>query len=239
MNSQMLLEKLKHHKEFITTVKEWDVYAKEHNLPPSVNLIYHFDSWSNVKKALGLSILNKTYTFSDLEKIAYKHKKYFLRKRIWDRYSKEHELPSSSTFIKAFGSWQKVKEHIGLANEKRKNDLYSKEDIKKTLKKHAKNYINRKQWDEYAKEHKLPTYKTIKKHFEYEEILSIVNKIKPTPITKVELIKIALEHQDHFLSSSSRIWDVYATENKLPSSNKYLKVFGSWNKAKSEVSMRK
>jgi uncharacterized protein (DUF934 family) len=238
MNKEILLEVIKPHMQYVTTVMEWDVYAKEHGLPPSAKLIYNFDSWSNVKKALDLPLLKNTYTFSELEKIAKKYKKHFLRKSIWDKYSKEHGLPASSTFIIAFGSWQKVKEHIGLGNEKRKNDLYSKDDIKRILKKHAKHYINRTQWDEYAKEHKLPTYKTIKKHFEYDEILEIVNKKKTTSLTEDDLIKIALTYQEHFLHSSMKKWDMYAKENDLPASNAFHKMFGSWRKAKYEVAIR-
>jgi hypothetical protein len=238
MNKETLIVILESHKEHLTTVKKWDEYAKEHSLPPSVTLIYHFESWTEVKKAFGLPILNKSYSLSDLEEVAKKHKSHFIRKSIWDNYSKEHGLPASATFIKYFGSWQKAKEHIGLGNEKRKNDLYSKEEIHKILTNHGENYENRKQWDEYAKEHRLPTYKTIKKHFDYDEILSIVNKERPTTIKRADLIKIALQHQETFLSSSMKIWDEYAAENDLPSSNKFHKIFGSWNKAKTEVSMR-
>jgi hypothetical protein len=240
MKKEMLLEIIKQHKQHMTSVTEWDVYAKEHKLPPSYKLIYHFDSWSNVKDALDLPQLKKTYTFEELEMIAIENKQYFLRKSIWDKYSKEHGLPASSTFINAegFGSWKKVQEHIGLENEKRKNDLYSKDDIETILKEHAKHYINRTQWDEYAKEHKLPTYKTLKKHFKYDEILSIVNKKKPSSLTQDDLLKIALEHQDHFLHSSMKKWDTYATDNKLPSSDVFHKKFGSWRKAKNEVALR-
>lgn len=233
-----MLEIIKPHKAQITTVKEWDIYAKQHNLPPSITIIYHFKSWNNVKKALGIPILNKTYTFSELEEIAIKHKEHFQRKTLWDQYSKEHRLPASGTYINAFGSWKKVKEHIGLGNEKRKNDLYSKEDIKRILTEHAKNFINRKQWDEYAKEKRLPTYKTLKKHFDYDEILSIVKKEKQAPLTRNDLLRIALEHKEKFLAFSMKKWDIYASENHLPLSNTFFKAFGSWQKAKGEVAIR-
>jgi hypothetical protein len=234
MNKDTLIELLEPHKQHLTTTKKWDEYAKEHNLPPSVTLIYHFDSWSNVKNAFGVFVKkNIKYTKSELVEIGKKHQEYFHRKLIWDKHSVEHGLPASATYIKRFGSWQKAKEQIGLRNVKRKNDIYTKEMLEKVLKEHGKNFINRKQWDEYAKEHRIPTWKTIKKHFEYAEILDFAGK------GKKELIRIALQHQEHFLNSSMTKWDEYAAENDLPSSNKFHKVFGSWNKAKTEVSMRK
>jgi hypothetical protein len=235
MNKEQLIKVLEPHKDALSTVKKWDEYAEDHNLPPSVNLIYHFGSWNNVKRAFHLPIKKHSYSIHELEEIALQHKTKFIRKNIWDSYSKEHKLPASSTFIKAFGSWQNVKKHIGLEVEKRKKDLYTKEDIKKILIEHGKHYENRKQWDEYAKKHKLPTYKTLKKHFDYEEILSIVQK---TPKTKEDYLKIAKEHKEIFLRSSMKQWDEYAKANNLPSSFIYYKAFGSWNKAKNELSLK-
>ncbi|MDE3841032.1 hypothetical protein C0966_17350 (plasmid) [Bacillus methanolicus] len=235
MNQEELIKIIKPHIEYLTTVKKWDVYAKEHGLPASVNLIYHFGSWNNVKKALSLPVLKRSYTLSQLQEIALKHKEHFLRKATWDEFAKENGLPSGGTYINAFGSWQKAKEQIGLGTEKRKNDIYSKEAIRKILLRHGENFVNRKQWDEYAKEHRLPTYKTIKKHFDYDEILSIINKPKKSHFTKQDLIEIALNHKEKFLYFSMTKWDEYAKKNFLPSSQTYFKTFGSWKKAKAEV----
>lgn len=225
MNREQIIEILKPHQDKLGKIKDWDEYAKEHNLPKAASLIYHFGSWSNVKKAFNLPAIKKKYTLSELEEIAIKNKSKFKRKSIWDEYSKENRLPASATFIKAFGSWQKVKEHIGVSTQKRKSDLYTKEDIKKILIAHGRNYLNRKQWDEYAKEHKLPTYKTIKKHFSYDEILALVQKVPPSSKTKNELIKIALVHQSVFLKSSMKKWDEYAKKNNLPSAFIFFRAF--------------
>lgn len=239
MKKQEMFELLKQHKVKLTTVEEWNEYAKENNLPLFDTIRYHFGTWSNVKEELGLTVTKRPYTRTELEKIAKKYKDKFLRKSIWDEFSKENKLPASATFIKEFGSWPKIQEHIKLENKKRKNDLYSKEDIRAVLKKHRKNYINRKQWDEYAKENKLPTYKTIKKHFDYDEVLTIVQNTSSSAMSKAELMKIALKHQEQFLKSSMKKWDKYANEKKLPSSYIFFKAFGSWMKAKTEVSLKK
>jgi hypothetical protein len=238
MGIEELIKLLQPHKEKLTTVKEWDVYAKEYRLPSSFNLIYQFESWTNVKKALGLTAKKASYSLEELQNIAKKHKKFMQSKQQWDKYSKENGLPASATFIKAYGKWSTLKEQIGLGNEKRKRDLYSKDDIKMILKKHAEHYLNRKQWDEYAKEKKLPTYKTIKKHFEYDEILQIVGKSKNIHLTKEDLIQIALQHTDIFLTSSMSKWDLYAKEQKLPSSYAFFNHFGSWQRAKYEIRLK-
>lgn len=239
MNTKQLIELLKPHKNYLTTVKKWDEYAKEHGLPPSVTLIYHFESWNNVKNTFNLPVRSRNLSKSDLEKIALQYKPYFERKSIWDEYSKKHSLPTSSTFIKVFGSWTNVKVFVGVNSEKKKRDLYSKEDIRKILMKHAKNYESRKQWDEYAKEHRLPTYKTIKKHFEYDEILDIVQKEqRRTPWKIDKLMKVVKKHKQVFLDSSYSQWNEYAKINQLPSSFVFHNAFGSWNAAKTEIAMR-
>lgn len=227
-----IIAELQRHKHALTTVKRWDEYAKLHNLPSSVSLIYSFGSWTNVKQALGLPTFKSRYTFNELEQIAYQNKEYFRSKLTWDDYAKKNHFPSSSTFIKAFGSWNNLKKHIGINITNNKRSTYTKEIIMNIMKKHADHYINRTQWDEYAKEHKLPTYKTIRTYLTYDELATLINK---KILSKDDLIKIALEHSQQFLSMSMKKWDDYAKEKGLPSSFIYFKTFGSWIKAKAEV----
>lgn len=237
MDRKELIKQVKPHLSYITTVKEWDDYAEKHNLPSSMVLIRTFGSWNKFKKALQLPIKNSAYSRSQLEQIARQYKEHFSRKAKWDDFSRKHGLPSSMTYINTFGSWNRVKEFLGIQNEKKKADIYSKEDIYAILRQHAEHYESRKQWDEYAKEHKLPTYKTIRKHYEYEEILNIVGK-EPKEIvkyTKEDLFEIACEHRHIFMNASYRFWNKYASTNKLPSAYRYYREFGTWKKAKEEV----
>lgn len=233
-----LIAILENHKKHITTVKEWERYSKKNDLPSSVSLIYHFRSWNELKKALNLPVFSvAAYDDEDLKKIALEHKNHLATKRKWDAYYKERGLPSSSTLLKVFGTWNNLKEFVGLSTENLRSDQYSKGDIEKILIKHADNFLNRQQWDIYAKEHRLPTYKTIKKHFSYDQILGLVNQRKKINFTKEDLIKIAKEH-NIFLSSTMKSWDKYASENRLPSSHTFLKKFGSWRNAKHDIMLK-
>lgn len=237
MNKNIAIELIEPHKDKLTSVAEWDAYASENMLPSSSNLIYLFGSWNNLKKHFSLKIRKPAYTKADLEIIAIKHKDFFVSKPIWDEYSKKKNLPASATFISAFGSWRNLKDILGIKSVRVK-ESYKKETLKKILKEHASNFINRHQWDIYAKENKLPTYKTIRKHFNYDEILKIVEKPKRINFSKEDLIKIALEHQDIFLHASMLKWDNYAKEKRLPSSGTFHKKFGSWRRAKHEITLR-
>jgi hypothetical protein len=235
---QELINTLMKHKNFLTTVKQWDVYAKKNGLPLSSTLIKRFDSWNNLKEILGAEIKRKkrNYTKEDLLEIAKKHNRYFQSKGVWDSYARENDLPSSFTFINVFGSWNTIKELIGFeGKQKRKRDIYSKEQLLKILNEHGHQIKNRKQWDDYAKEHNLPTYKTLRKHFSWEEILSLAKKEKTFNLSKNELIQIALKHFEPFIYLSMDKWDEYAKERGLPSSMVYYRRFKGWKKAKNEV----
>jgi len=238
MDNGLIKGKLESHKEHLTTVTKWDEYAKAHSLPPSVTLIKNFGSWNAVKSALNIPTTIVSYNEEELKEIAKKHKKYMNSKSVWDAYYKEQGLPSSSTFIKHFGQWSKIKALVGYDTDRPKSDKYKKEDILGVLKKHAKNFQNRTQWDEYAKENQLPTYKTIKKHFEYDEILRIINKRKTFNFTKEDLLQIVRKNEEVFFTSSMNKWNEYASENNLPSSHVFLRKFGSWKKAKNELRIR-
>lgn len=238
MNKQEIYNKVIEHKVHITTVKAWDAYAKKNNLPPSVTLIYHFGSWNGLKKALDIPLTPMpSYSEEELKNIILDNKELVKRKMIWDENYKERGLPSSSTLIKAFDSWTNIKEIAGYSKKRERNDLYSQGDIKKVLLEHADNYENRKQWDVYAKEHRLPTYKTIRKHFDYDQILKIVNEKKKINFTKDDLIKIAREHKN-IINCSMKSWDSYASENQLPSSYTFINKFGTWRKAKHDIALK-
>lgn len=232
-----LINLLKKHKNQLTTVKEWEKYSKNNNLPSSVSLIYYFGSWNKLKKVLNLPVNSvRSYDDEALKQIALEHRDHLSTKRIWDAYYKEKGLPSSSTFLKVFGTWNNLKDFVGISKGLR-SDQYSKEDIEKILKEHGNNFENRQLWDVYAKENRLPTYKTIKKHFDYDQILKLVNQRKKINFTKEDLFKIAKEHEI-ILSSTMKSWDEYAAENKLPSSHTFLKRFGSWRKAKHYIRLK-
>lgn len=235
MNKEQLIALLTPHKEKLSTAREWNKYARENNLPISDTLIYHFETWNNVKKSLNVDIQKGAYTLEELKEIAEKHKEFFKTAAMWLEYSRENNLPSPATFIRAFESWNEVKSFLNLNTPKRKKNLYSKAEIEVILKEHGKNFVNRKQWDEYSKDNKLPTYKTIKKHFTYDEILTIINKNKQFNFTKNELATIAWDHNCAFFTMKMKDWDEYAKENKLPSSYIFSNVFGSWRKAKGEI----
>lgn len=222
------------HKEFITQEKDWDKYAEKNSLPSSLFLRTEFKSWSNLKRHLGIPIIGRLYNEDKLIEIARNNKEYMASRELWINYSKNSNLPSSSTYMRYFGSWSKVKAIAGYSNPRHKKKNYSTSEIYNTLIEHAANFKSRNQWDEYAKIHSLPTFITIRKHFDYEEILKIVNKRKTFNLTKDDLIDVVSKHRV-FLSSSMKSWDLYASQNKLPCSYTFIRKFGGWRKAKQEI----
>lgn len=216
------------HKSHITSVSKWNDYAKDKNLPFAYEIISVFGSWNRFKQEIGLPVTKTRYTKEELKQIALEHKDFIRRKHVWDKYSKKHGLPASATFINAFGSWNELKKDIGIVGQEYKDDHFTKEEIVDILRKHGENYQNRTQWDEYAKKHDLPTYKTIRKYLTYDEIMRYIGRKSK----EESLIKTALAHEKVFFQASMKKWDDYARENGLPSSYSFYNTFGSWNKAK-------
>ncbi|WP_078557224.1 hypothetical protein [Bacillus alkalicellulosilyticus] len=163
----------------------------------------------------------------DLIDLLKPHKSHVTTARAWDKYAKENNLPPSITIIKKFDTWNSFKEILNVKKSEQKEYLgYKKEEVEEILRVHGKNLENRFQWDEYAKEHKLPTYKTLKKHFTWEEILSYAGKT---------LIDIANQHYEVFSTASIKKWDEYAREHDLPSASSFIRKYETWKKAKVKV----
>lgn len=162
------------------------------------------------------------------------HLEHIEKSTSWSKFYRDNKLPSTQTYLAIFGTWDKLRKELNL-DVKKKKDIISKNEIEAILKIHGKEFKSRKQWDEYAHEHKLPTYKTILKHFTYEEILDFAGKPKKRNFSKEELISLALEHRESFIGLSMTKWDEYAKEHQLPTARQYNWLFGSWSIAKQEI----
>ncbi|MEK3993067.1 hypothetical protein [Robertmurraya sp. FSL R5-0851] len=225
-------------KSKVTTTKEWDSFVKEQepSLPSASILIYRYGTWNDVKRLLGVKV-KTPYSRVEIEKIIKKYRKHMLSRNVWDKFAKNHELPTSRAIIEVFdGKWSEAKAFVNVHTELKRTPDYNKEDIKKVLLEHGDKYENQRQWNKFASENKLPNYNTIKTHFTYDEMMKIINRPKATKtLSNEELISLALEHKQMFFHSSMTRWDEYAKEKELPKSNTYHKRFGSWKIAKIEV----
>lgn len=223
-----LLEK---HKNNITTVRQWDVYAKKYTLPSSQTLIATFGSWTNLKKEMDIRDIDRK---TELIEIASKHLDMFTTIENWNKYAKENDLPNGYTYIAYFSSWNSVKDKLNLPPSSPYPSIdEKKEEMISVLKEHGAEYKDRTEWDKYAKQHSLPTYKTLRKYLTLQEVKALIPKEIRYNYSKEELIKIAKSHLEHF--SSMGKWNKHAVEHGLPNAATYHRKFGSWKKAKIEV----
>ncbi|MGN8845230.1 hypothetical protein ACTNDN_20720 [Niallia sp. HCP3S3_B10] len=236
MNKEILIKLLRPHKKHLTTVEKWDDYASKHNLPSYYSLRKVFSDWNEIRSAVGAKVKEK-YDRESLIKIGKEHKEHAKTIRMWNDYSSDKRLglPSPGQILTVFKDWSSFKKAIEVENER--SPKYTKQRIKEILEKHKEFFVSRAQWDIYASENKLPTYKTIRNHYTYEEILQIIEKKKVFNLSKEELIKLTLkrEYFYKFLESTKTKWDEFARQNNLPSSYKYIKTFDTWLKAKEEI----
>lgn len=235
VNKEEFLSILKDHLQEITTQSNWDDYAAENQLPTSKTITNVLGKWTEVKTMLDLTVRGHTgkhYTKEELTDIALKHKGYFTKVEVWKEYAQKNQLPSFDTYKRAFGSWNKAKETIGLATTTR-----NKEKLKEIALKHQKHFSTIEIWNNHAKENKLPSSNVFISIFgnwneAKEEIgLSISKKgANKYSVTDEELIFIGEENIEFF--TSVNVWDLHAKENNLPLSNVYIRRFGTWSNAK-------
>ncbi|NRD81009.1 hypothetical protein HPT25_27190 [Bacillus sp. BRMEA1] len=231
MRKEEYKKQLLKHKEHITTVRNWDVYAREHGLPSSHLLITAFESWKKVKEEIGIKEVDRE---KELINIASNHKNHFTTVNNWNNYAREHNLPNAFTYISHFDSWNSAKEKLNLSpTSPYPSKEEKKEEMIAVLKEHGSQYIDRTEWDKYAKTHNLPTYKTIRNYLTFEEVKAIIPKEIKYNYSKQELIQIARAHFEHF--SSMGKWNQYAKENGLPNATTFYRKFGTWKQAKIEV----
>lgn len=229
-----LLKLLRPHSNHLTSVRNWNAYAKDHNLPSAPTLIRKFESWNALKTELELGVNNKIYTKEELLSIAREHSIHVTTYQDWNEYSKEHGLPASSTFAREFESWNALKEEIELPVSSVNWRKYSKDEIEQIIKENEGKFETKDKWNEYATKNKLPVYQTIMNYFTWNEVQALANNRKSN-YTKSELLEIARKHSEFFTSMQK--WDVYAKEHHLPSSMNYYRRFGSWNSIRAQLFM--
>ncbi len=175
-NILKLLKIAETHKQAFTSVRKWNEYAKEHNLPSSRQFIHAFESWKNARKAVGIKSSSikyeGKYTKKELKEIINKHSKEFSSKENWYVYAKENGLPTYETFVKYFENWNEVQKLAGFIPNKLSND-----DLIKIAKKHKESFISKNKWNEYAKEHNLPSAITYIRRFDsWSNIYEIIHQ---------------------------------------------------------------
>lgn len=165
-----------------------------------------------------------------------KHKEHITSVRNWGRYAKEHSLPSSSSLIKLFGSWNDLKLRLGI----RINKKYSKKELLKIAKNHSKYFTTYSKWNEYASKHGLPVSTTFLTHFDsWNDVKNCLNIPVSSPnwrkYSKEEIIKIIKEHKEHFTSKLK--WDEYSKENKLPD-YRTIRNYFSWEEVQKMANVK-
>lgn len=174
---------LEPHKEHLTTVAHWNTYRKEQinaKLPSAQTLIRHYGSWNKVKEDFGFE---RTVTYTDIQQMPEEHvlallqphKDHLMRTRSqWEKHIVEsaESLPTSASLITYFGTWNRLKELLGLSTApEHRPPTYSKEDIIQIVKQYLPISLSPRKWDAFRKEQhmNLPSSQTISKYLTKEE----------------------------------------------------------------------
>jgi hypothetical protein len=180
----------------------------------------------------------QSYNQEELLAIATDHREQLTSTIKWNTYSKEAGLPHSQTFIKHFGSWNKLKECLSLPELNAHRPVtYSKDTIKQILEDHGQHYTSNRAWDDYVNDKELPIHQTIINHYSIEEIRELVKVPPKGTYTETDLRKAMLTHFPYH-SPTIKEWNQLAKNEDLPNAATYMRRFGSWMKAQENIRKR-
>lgn len=136
----------------------------------------------------------------------------------WDKYAKVHSLPSSYFLIQEHGSWKKVKEHYGVTTRRRVTVDHA--TLLSIIREQKKHLTTTREWDEYSKEHDLPSSRTLINHFKTWNKVKEKADLEPTPnyvpvsYNKDKIVSLLKEHPATYENQVT--WNQYAKSKNLP-----------------------
>lgn len=156
------------------TTKEWDHYAKQHNLHSSLSLCNHQEkTWTELREELGAKD-KQAYSLEALIHYA-KEKDVWPSLSEWTDYAKEHQLFGPSSIIHYTNKkWTELRDEHGFQdktpNSRPKGTFFTEEECIHALKDAAKQTLDYtipvRKYDEWRKGQKdYPTSSTISKKF--------------------------------------------------------------------------
>ncbi|KAA6446983.1 hypothetical protein [Bacillus swezeyi] len=154
------------HSEHFTTIRKWNEYARDHQLPRHMSYVNAFGGWNEAKKEMELKITEDkkapTYTKEQLRRILEENQRYFINQSTWNKHAKNNKLPYYLTIRKHFSYDEIVK----ITNTK-KNKGHTQKDLLEILIDHREFFFKSslKKWDKYAREKYLPSSTTIYRAF--------------------------------------------------------------------------
>lgn len=168
-DKETLMKLLLPHKEYLTSVRAWNEYSKEHNLPHSATLINQFGSWNSTKAAFSLEESKpqrpKKYSAEELLVTLENYHDKFTTINGWDDFASKNELPAFSTFERYLGR-ELIEEKTGMVLE------WNEDKLKHIILTHFPSTPPTvSKWNEVAKQHNLPTHMTIVRHFKSWSIM--------------------------------------------------------------------
>lgn len=173
----------------------------------------------------------RLFSDDELLKIANEHRVHFTSTRKWNEYARKNGLPHHQTFIQRFGSWNDVKEKLGLQTNNQYRPLkYSKTELLKILSEHSKAYTSINAWNMYAKKHQLPTHGV----FERQLGINQLEELTPFNSKEIDLKELILTYFPIHPPTVTE-WKDLSKNISVPHYMTIIRKFGSWNLMKNQV----
>ncbi len=174
------------------------------------------------------------YTKDTLLLIAKQHIEQITSTKQWDEYRKNKNLPHSQTFISYFGSWNALKERLGLPIvERGRGQLYDDARLIEFLKQYKDHFTTNLKWDEFALANNLPRYHVFLQRLGQNEIAKHTGK---TYGYSDDVLKQLIKSNFPTIPPTVRAWNrLSETNTDIPNAKTIIRRFGSWKKMKYEL----
>jgi hypothetical protein len=180
----------------------------------------------------------KNRSLNEWMELLLQHNAHKKTQREWDEYAKRHSLPTVSQIKYAFGSWNKMKKQLQVSDTKiyHASRQLSDEELLAIASKHREYFTSQKEWDEYAREHGLPSWTVYRRRFkrvaDVKRKLNLTNRNRSyVKLSKEDVINLIHEHAAEIVTRSKHDFSEYLKEKKLPSYHHIRKWF-TWNQVK-------
>lgn len=176
-------------------------------------------------------VAKKSVTKEELDpyiKLLEPHKEFITSAREWNAYRKEKELPHSQTLIGKFGSWNAVKEALGITevNARHRPIKYDKATIERILKEHGRHLTSKLAWDKYAHKKELPNYTVLFERLSDKEIADLTGYRR---VYTKDIINQIVKKYYPTTPPTFREWNYLAKNEKdVPSASLIVVRYGSW-----------
>lgn len=240
-----LINIAKQHSHYFSTVRGWDLFARENNLPRSNIYKNRFSTWNDAKYICEIKIndsqekrlIQRKKILSEVSP----YRNQITTAKSWNKLAKRENLTSTHTIVYYFDKWNNFKKELGIFIEEDEKNREKRAKYIDIAKQHISEFSkSAERWKKYSTLNDLPSTNTYIENFgtwaNAQSLAGVDSKLSKNYTNKYDkdyLIRVAKENISYFKHTSE--WERFAKVHNMPGQHAYIRAFGSMENAKKEL----